>query len=398
MSVVLVINSGSSSIKYQLIDVAADAVLAGGQVERIGAGDALHTHVRHEGGDTHERRDKAAIGDHDAGLAAVVAVLRDDGLAGSLAAVGHRVVHGGDRFSDPTVIDEDVMHAIDELSVLAPLHNPANLTGIEVARRQWPDVPQVAVFDTAFHSTLPPVAHRYAVPEPWYSEHGVRRYGMHGTSHAFVARRAADLLDRSPTDLRLITAHLGNGASMTAVRGGRSIDTSMGLSPLEGLVMGTRSGDIDPAIVFHVGRSAGLSPDEIEDALNNASGLRGLCGDNDMRVVEERAADGDASAQLAFDLFCYRVRGYVGAYTVALGGLDTLVFTAGIGEHSPRVRAAVCDGLGVLGVGLDADANAASETIISRPDSSVSVLVVPTNEELEIAMRALAAVGDDRAV
>jgi acetate kinase len=395
MRVALVINSGSSSIKYQLIDVAVDRVLAGGQVERIGSDDALHTHRRHDDGDTREWRERTPIGDHDAGLAAVVDALRADDLDDGITVVGHRVVHGGDRFSEPTIIDDDVMEAIDELSVLAPLHNPANLMGIEVARRQWPDVPQVAVFDTAFHATLPPVAHRYAVPEPWFSEHGVRRYGMHGTSHAYVARRAAELLDRSPADLRLITAHLGNGASMTAVLGGRSIDTSMGLSPLEGLVMGTRSGDIDPAIVFHVGRTAGLSPDEIEDALNNASGLWGLCGDNDMRVVEERAADGDPAAQLAFDLFCYRVRTYVGAYTVALGGLDALVFTAGIGEHSPRVRAAVCDGLGVVGVTLDPEANAGSMTVISRGDSAVTVLVVPTDEELEIARRAFAALDGD---
>jgi acetate kinase len=397
MSVVLVINSGSSSIKYRLIDTAADRVLAGGQAERIGSDDALHTHVRYTDGAAHERRDEARIDDHDAGLTAIVAALRADDLVDGIAVVGHRVVHGGDRFSDPTVVDDDVMRAIDDLAVLAPLHNPANLKGIEVARRQWPDVAQVAVFDTAFHATLPPVAHRYAVPEPWFSEHGVRRYGMHGTSHAFVAQRAAELLDRSPADLRLITAHLGNGASITAVRGGRSIDTSMGLSPLEGLVMGTRSGDIDPTIVFHVGRTARLLPDEIEDALNHASGLRGLCGDNDMRVIEARAADGDASAQLAFDLFCYRVRGYVGAYTVALGGLDALVFTAGIGEHSPRVRAAVCGGLSVLGVALDDAANAASETIISRPDSAVTVLVVPTDEELEIAHRAVEAIGDGAA-
>jgi acetate kinase len=302
-------------------------------------------------------------------------------------------VHGGDRFREPTVIDDEVVAGIEALIPLAPLHNPANLQGIEVARRQWPDVTQVAVFDTAFHAALPEVAYRYAVPEAWYSDHGVRRYGMHGTSHGYVARRAAEVLDRPLGQLRLVTAHLGNGTSMAAVADGHSVDTSMGLSPLEGLVMGTRSGDIDPTIVFHVARGTGLAHDAIERALNRDSGLTGLCGDNDLRAIEQRAAGGDERAALALAVFCHRIRKYVGAYTAVLGGIDALVFTAGIGEHSPTVRARVCDGLAFLGLELDAEANAASTTVVSSDDSAVAVLVVPTDEELEIATQTLAAIG-----
>lgn len=390
---VLVVNSGSSSIKYQLIDPDGPRRVARGQVERIGGADAvLHHAVRADDG-WRERDEVRTIPDHDAGLAAVVAALRDDGLDRDLTAVGHRVVHGGDRFREPTVVDDVVADGIRALIPLAPLHNPPNLAGIEVARRLWPQVPQVAVFDTAFHAALPPVAYRYAVPEAWYTDHGVRRYGMHGTSHGYVARRAAEVLDRPLADLRLVTAHLGNGASMSAVAGGRSIDTSMGLSPLEGLVMGTRSGDLDPTIVFHVARAAGLAPDAIERALNRDSGLVGLCGDNDLRAVEQRAAGGDDRAALALAVFCYRIRKYVGAYAAVLGGLDGLVFTAGIGEHSPTVRARVCDGLGFLGIALDPQANAASTTVVSSDDSAVPVLVVPTDEELEIALQSLAAIG-----
>jgi acetate kinase len=393
MAAVLVVNSGSSSIKYQLIDVTARRRMARGQVERIGRADATQTHGREIDAAWQERDGRVQAGDHAAGLRAIVAALREADLADRVTAIGHRVVHGGNRFREPVVIDDHVVAAIQDLIPLAPLHNPANLTGIEVARTLWPDVPQVAVFDTAFHADLPAVAYRYAVPEHWYTEHQVRRYGMHGSSHAYVSRRAAEVLGREPTDLRLITAHLGNGASMAAVADGRSIDTSMGLSPLEGLVMGTRSGDLDPAIVFHIGRTTGLAPADIERALNGDSGLTGLCGENDMRAIEQRMHDGDVRARLAFDLFCYRVRKYVGAYAVALGGLDALVFTAGIGEHSPAVREHVCAGLDLLGVRLDPTANAASSTVISNTDSAVAVLVVPTDEELEIATQTLAAVG-----
>lgn len=370
MPPVLVVNSGSSSLKYQLIETDGPQRLAGGVVERIGEPDA--------------------VADHRAALGEVVAALRAEGLDERVAAIGHRVVHGGDRFVEPTRIDDDVLAGIRDLTPLAPLHNPANVTGIEVARELWPHLPQVAVFDTAFHATLPVHAYRYAVPEEWYTDHDVRRYGFHGTSHAYVARQAAGILGRPAEDLRLITLHLGNGASATAVSGGRSIDTSMGLTPLEGLVMGTRSGDLDPAVIFHVARSSGATPDEIDRALNKASGMLGLCGHNDLRTVEERAAGGDDRAQLALEVFCYRIRKYVGAYTAALGGIDGIVFTAGIGEHSPGVRARVCSGLGWLGATLDDEANAASATVISTPDSRVTVLVVPTDEELEIATSTLA--------
>ena len=391
MAAVLVLNSGSSSIKYQLIDVGAARRLARGQIERIGHVDATHTHRCSIDGEWREDHTTDTVADHGDGLRRIVDALQADGLGGAVTALGHRVVHGGDRFREPTVIDDGVVAGIEALIPLAPLHNPANLQGIEVARRLWPDVTQVAVFDTAFHAALPEVAYRYAVPETWYTDHDVRRYGMHGTSHAYVAGCAAGALGRDLAELRLITAHLGNGASMAAVAGGRSIDTSMGLSPLEGLVMGTRSGDLDPAIVFHIGRSTGMAPADIEHALNADSGLVGLCGDNDLRTIEARAGEGDARARLALDLFCYRIRKYVGAYTAALGGLDALVFTAGIGEHSPTVRARVCADLGVLGIALDDEANAASATVISTDDSAVAVLVVPTDEELEIATRTIEA-------
>jgi acetate kinase len=417
---VLVVNSGSSSIKYQLIDTGGpgegerqraggwgsagegerqraggrgSAVrLAGGIVERIGQPDASATHGSLRAGGWVDTHVAAPVMDHHDGLRAVVGVLADAGLADGLTAIGHRVVHGGDRFVAPALVDDAVVAGIREQIPLAPLHNPANLAGIEVALELWPRVPQVAVFDTAFHATLAPHAYRYAVPETWYTLHRVRRYGFHGTSHAYVARRAAELLDRPLRQVRLITAHLGNGASITAIAGGRSVDTSMGLTPLEGLVMGTRSGDIDPAVIFHVARSAGLTMDQVDAALNTASGLRGLCADNDMREVERRAAAGDASAQLALDVFCHRIRRYIGAFTAVLGGLDALVFTAGIGEHSPVVRAQVCAGLQVLGIAVDPAANAASAASIGAAGSPVAVLVVPTDEELEIAVQTLATV------
>jgi acetate kinase len=401
---VLVVNSGSSSIKYQLIDTGgrepagegerqrAGGRLAAGIVERIGQPEASATHGTVRSGGWVDTHVTASVMDHHDGLRAVVGVLAEAGLADGLAAIGHRVVHGGDRFVAPTLIDDSVIEGIRAQIPLAPLHNPANLAGIEVALELWPQVPQVAVFDTAFHATLAPSAYRYAIPETWYTLHRVRRYGFHGTSHAYVARRAAELLDRPLDQVRLISAHLGNGASVTAIAGGRSVDTSMGMTPLEGLVMGTRSGDIDPAVIFHVARSAGLTLDQVDAALNTASGLRGLCGDNDMREVERRATAGDASAQLALDVFCHRVRRYIGAFTAVLGGLDALVFTAGIGEHSPAVRAQVCAGLGVLGIAVDAAANAASATSIGAADSPVAVLVVPTDEELEIAVQTLATV------
>jgi acetate kinase len=368
---VLVLNCGSSSLKYRLFD--GVDTLARGLVERIGE----------PGGDA---------GDHGDALRGV---LDDVDLTG-LGAVGHRVVHGGDDFTAPTLIDDEVVATIERLVPLAPLHNPANLAGISVARELLPDVPQVAVFDTAFHATMPEAAATYAVDVEVARRHRIRRYGFHGTSHAFVSRRTAALLGRAPGTVNTITLHLGNGASVCAVEGGRSVATSMGLSPLEGLVMGTRSGDLDPAVVFHLHRVAGMPLDEIDTLLNRHSGLRGLCGDNDMRAVLRRRAAGDAAAALAFDVYCRRVKQYVGAYYALLDRLDAVTFTAGVGEHAPDVRAASLSGLDRLGIVVDAGRNTADargERVVSPDGAPVAVCVVPTDEELEIAEQARTVVG-----
>jgi acetate kinase len=366
---VLVLNCGSSSIKYRLYD--GDRVVDGGLIERIGeAGGGPPDHA-------------AALRD-----------LMDRLDLGELTAVGHRVVHGGLRFSAPTVIDDDVVAAIQELVPLAPLHNPANLAGITVARRLLPDTPQVAVFDTAFHRTLPEAAATYAIDRAVAQEYGIHRYGFHGTSHAYVSRRTAALLGRAYEDVNVITLHLGNGASVCAVAGGRSVATSMGLSPLEGLVMGTRSGDIDPAIVFHLTRNAGLSVDEVDHLLNHRSGLLGLCGANDMREVLRRRAAGDAAATLAFDVYCRRITAYVGAYYALLGRVDAITFTAGIGENVAELRAASLANLERLGIVVSPQRNTTGtgERIISPDGAEVAVCVVPTDEEREIATQTLAAV------
>ena len=388
---VLVVNCGSSSIKYQLIDGDTEQALAKGLVERIGAEDAL---VRHQGsrGDV---QTVVPLADHEAGLRAVLAAFDEAGPDLSevgLAAVGHRVVHGGDRFSDPALVDDSVLAAIAELVPLAPLHNPANLEGIEVAMRVFPDVPQVAVFDTAFHQTLPRYAYTYAIDREVARDLGIRRYGFHGTSHAYVSGEAARVLGRDPADLSMVVLHLGNGASASAVQGGRCIDTSMGLTPLEGLVMGTRSGDIDPAVTFHLRRVGGMTWDEIDALLNKRSGLLGLCGANDLREVWAMADAGDADAANALDTYAYRIRKYIGAYALALGALDAVVFTAGVGENDDRMRAKVLEGLEGLGIVLDAERNADPRALgpeISAADSRVRVLVVPTNEELAIARDSL---------
>ncbi|BCJ72529.1 acetate kinase [Catellatospora sp. IY07-71] len=305
-----------------------------------------------------------------------------------LDAVGHRVVHGGLRFSTPTLIDDEVLEAVTRLIPLAPLHNPVNLAGIRIAREMLPGVPQAAVFDTAFHRTIPPAQAMYAIDVEVAQENGIARYGFHGTSHAYVSHRTAKLLGRDPDELNVITLHLGNGASACAVRGGRSASTSMGLSPLEGLVMGSRSGNIDPAVVFHLHRVAGMSFDAIDDLLNKRSGLRGLCGDGDMREVLRRRADGDAAATLAFDVYCERVKGYVGAYYALLGRVDAITFTAGVGENAAPVREASLSGLGALGITVDParnDAASREERLISPDGAPVAVCVIPTDEELEIA-------------
>lgn len=388
---VLVVNCGSSSIKYQLIDADSEQSLAKGLVERIGADDAL---VRHTGPDGVVETEQP-LADHDAGLRAVLAAFDEAGpnLADAgLTAVGHRVVHGGDRFADPAVVDDSVLDAIRDLIPLAPLHNPANLEGIEVAMRVFPDVPQVAVFDTAFHQTLPRHAYTYAIDRDVAAELGIRRYGFHGTSHSYVSRTAARLLGKDPSELNMVVLHLGNGASASAVQHGRCIDTSMGLTPLEGLVMGTRSGDVDPAVIFHLRRVGEMSIEQIDTLLNKRSGLLGLCGANDLREVWAMADAGDDEAQNALDTYAYRIRKYIGAYALALGALDAVVFTAGVGENDVRMREKVLEGLERLNILLDLDRNAdpkALGPVISTPESNVSVLVVPTNEELEIAQESL---------
>lgn len=305
-----------------------------------------------------------------------------------LDGIGHRVVHGGLRFTTPTLVDDEVLEAVTRLVPLAPLHNPVNLEGIRIAREMLPGVPQVAVFDTAFHRTIPRAQAMYAIDIEVAQENGIARYGFHGTSHAYVAHRTAELLGRDPAEVNVITLHLGNGASACAVRGGHSVATSMGLSPLEGLVMGSRSGNIDPAVVFHLHRVAGMSFEAIDDLLNQRSGLKGLCGDNDMREVLRRRADGDDAAALAFDVYCERVTMYVGGYYALLGRVDAVTFTAGVGENAAVVRAATLAGLERLGIVVDAARNEAPDRVarlISPDGAEVAVCVVPTDEELEIA-------------
>jgi acetate kinase len=389
---ILVINSGSSSIKYRLFDMTTKTVLASGLVEQIGEDQGRLTHqTRNPQGDMNEIIKTDAIVDHRAGFELISAALSESGAlkdTGELSGIGHRVVHGGEEFRKPTLINQKVIDTIRRLSPLAPLHNPANLLGIEVARQSAPKVPQVAVFDTAFHQSLPEKAFRYAIPQDLYETHQVRRYGFHGTSHSYVARQAAKILGRPLDSLNLITLHLGNGASVAAIKGSKSIDTSMGMTPLEGLIMGTRCGDIDPAIIFYLKRKTGMTRDEMEALLNKSSGLKGICGVNDMRAVEKRAREGDGAAQLAIEMVCYRVKKYIGAYFAVLGRLDALVFTAGIGEKSPLIRARSCRGMAHLGIEVDPGKNeqTSKEAFdIQSDNGTVSILVIPTNEEYEIA-------------
>ncbi|MFI9205548.1 acetate kinase [Streptomyces sp. NPDC053048] len=394
---VLVLNSGSSSVKYQLLDMADGARLAVGLVERIGEETSRLAHTPlATGGDRRERVEP--IADHAAALNAVAQELASDGLgldSPELAAIGHRVVHGGSEFTEPTVITDEVIAHIEALVPVAPLHNPANVTGIRTAQALRPDLPQVAVFDTAFHTTMPEAAARYAIDTETADAHMVRRYGFHGTSHAYVSRETAKLLGKDPSEVNVIVLHLGNGASASAVRGGRCVDTSMGLTPLEGLVMGTRSGDIDPAVILHLSRNAGMSVDEIDSLLNKKSGLIGLCGDNDMREIRRRIDEGDERAALAFDIYVHRLKKYIGAYYAVLGKVDAVAFTAGVGENAAPVREAAVAGLEELGLAVDAGRNGirSDEARLISPDSArVAVAVVPTDEELEIATQAYALV------
>ena len=389
---VLVVNAGSSSLKVDLIDADARQTLAAGQVERIGAVSSLGSFRL---GDAKPERVSIQAPDHGAALAHLLTAMREaDGPAGDvlpeIEAVGHRVVHGGERFAESALVDGEVLDAIRDAFDLAPLHNPANLQGIRAAQAAFPDVPHVAVFDTAFHQTIPPAAYLYALPNRLYRRHKIRRYGFHGTSHYYVSRRLYELAGLEKTDSRVLTLHLGNGCSACAIRDGRSVDTSMGMTPLEGLVMGTRSGDLDPSIVFEIAEKEEVPLAEVHTLLNRYSGLLGLSGyAADMRDLLEEAADGDVRCQQAIDVFCHRAKGYLGRYLAVLGGLDAVAFTAGIGTYAAPVRAQILDGLDALGITLDPAANEAAsgrEARITTDESAVPVWVVPTNEELVIAL------------
>jgi acetate kinase len=391
---ILVINSGSSSIKYRLLEMDRETVLAEGLVERIGEKRGIITHRRVEAPDNESKiLLEEPVADHENGMRRVFEMIATgDGAVVEnvfgIDAVGHRVVHGGEFFQTPVCIDDAVIDAIKKTIPLAPLHNPANLTGIRATLELFPHAPQVAVFDTSFHQTLPPFAFHYALPYEYYEELGVRRYGFHGTSHQYVAKETARILDRPLEDLNLITAHLGSGASICAIEKGRSVDTTMGMTPLGGVIMGTRGGNIDPGVLTYVAEQKGLSIRELDHILQRQSGLKGICGSNDMRDIHEKAAAGDYRARLALDMFVYRNRQYIGAYFFELGCVDALVFTAGIGEHDRVIRERCCEKMDYFGVFLDTARNRlqpGEPRIISTLESPVKVLVIPTNEELEIA-------------
>ncbi len=397
---VAVVNCGSSSIKYELFSVPELVMLVSGLIEKIGSADGrLRQKRRMPDGTFDEKVYSRRINDHRDGFQFMADANKEDRIIEDereLVGIGHRVVHGGELFREPTLIDDHVVNAIRGLIPLAPLHNPSNLLGIEVSRTRFPDTPQVAVFDTAFHQSLPSHAFRYAVPSDWYDTHHVRRYGFHGTSHLYVSREAARFLGKAPEDTNLITLHLGNGASCTAIQAGKSIDTSMGLTPLEGLVMGTRSGDIDPALHFYIMRQTGMSPDQLDKSLNGQAGLKGICGLNDMREIQEQAESGNEAAALALDVFCYRIKKYIGAYLAVIGRLDAVVFTGGIGENSSAVRSKVCSGLGHLGIQLDGAKNGAVSggvAEIQAPGAPVRLLVIKTDEEREIARQTVYTIG-----
>jgi acetate kinase len=398
---VLVLNSGSSSIKYQLFRSDDWESIAFGLVARIGEieGETKLSWLDAEGV-LQSTQDNLAIPTHQEGIDHIVRGLHEHRVltdVAELAVIGHRVVHGGAQFRHPAIVDEDVIAGIQEVVPLAPLHNPGNLAGIEVARKLFPSVPSVAVFDTAFHQTMPPTAYRYAIPEYLYIEHRIRRYGFHGTSHQYVAKRAAALLGKPLDQCNLITLHLGNGASAAAIRDGYCIDTSMGLTPLEGLVMGTRGGDIDPGVLVFLGKNLGLNAEALDQLFNRQSGLIGICGVNDMREIAHMASEGNDRAKLAIGVTTLRLKKYIGAYYAELGSVDAVIFTGGIGENSADIRRLACEGLERLGIVVDDDANGSrkerGERCISCPEGEVKVLVIPTNEELEIAQQSLATIG-----
>ena len=393
---VLVINCGSSSLKFQLINSDTEAVLAKGLCERIG----IDGRLTYQPVDGEKLTTDKPMPTHTEAIQFVIDALTDadTGVVANLSeisAVGHRVVHGGEKFASSTVINEEVLAAIEECNDLAPLHNPANLIGIRACQELMPNVPMVAVFDTAFHQTMPEKAYMYGLPYEYYENYKVRRYGFHGTSHSFVSKRTAEFLGRAYKDTKTVVCHLGNGASICAVQDGKSVDTSMGLTPLEGLVMGTRSGDIDPAILEFLAKKEGMDITSLMNMLNKKSGVHGVSGiSSDFRDLSAGAAEGNKRAQIALDVFCYRVAKYVGSYVAAMNGVDAIVFTAGIGENDGYVRNEVCKYLGYLGVQIDEEANKkrGEEVVISTADSNVKVLVIPTNEELAIARETVALV------
>lgn len=388
---ILVMNCGSSSVKYQLIDVDSPKTLARGSVERIGMSGATLSNLRHDGDDINIAGE---IVDHIVALEYILAVLlsKQHGVIqdrSEIHAIGHRVVHGGETFTSSVLITDEVIKKIRQNFEIAPLHNPHNLRGINACQVNLPGTPQVGVFDTAFHQQMPRKAFLYGLPYSLYSQYRIRRYGFHGMSHRYVSERAAQLLRRPISDLRMVTCHLGNGCSMAAVERGISVDTTMGFTPLEGLLMGTRSGDLDPSVILYIMGKEGISLSDANTLLNKHSGLQGISGvSSDMREILTEMGNGDKKARYAFDVFCYRVKKYIGAYAAAMGGLDAVVFTGGIGENSPDVRRECCAGLGFLGISFDDAANTSGrqETLITTADSQTAVLVVPTNEELVIAM------------
>ena len=390
MPIILIINAGSSSVKYQCFEMTDEVCLAKGQVDRLGSSSPNLVYERHDG--VTYQTDVPPM-EYEAVFHSIFATLLDTekGILQNLsniAAVGHRVVHGGSRFAESALITPEVETAINDCISLAPLHNPYNLGGIRACRQALPNAAHVAVFDTAFHQTMPDYAYMYALPYSLYEQHGIRRYGFHGTSHQYVSMRAAEILGCPLSSLKLITCHLGNGCSITAIDRGESVDTSMGLTPLEGLMMGTRSGDIDPAIIFHLIEEKQMSADAINQMLNRESGLLGVSGaGSDVRDLLRAISEGNPQAVLALKMFSYRVKQYIGKYAAVLGDLDALIFTAGIGENAPSIRATICENLGLLGVHLDEEKNQSNdaEKAIHRKDAPVKLLVVPTNEELMIA-------------
>ena len=388
---ILVVNAGSSSIKYQLIDMKTEEPLSSGIVERIGLGEGNIKHKYVVNGEEKKVTETFPIPNHTVGLKRVAELLIDAEFGviadpSEIQAVGHRLVHGGEAFTKTVVVTDEVKAKVKELFPLAPLHNPANLIGVEVAETVFPNATQVGVFDTAFHQTMPEVAFRYGIPKEMYTDMGIRKYGFHGTSHKYVSEKAIEYLGKA--DAKVVTIHLGNGASMAAVDGGVCKDTTMGLGPLCGLIMGTRSGDIDPAIIFYLIEQKGYSVEQVSKILNKESGIQGLTGYTDMRDVEEQYLKGDTDAILAYEMYAYRIKQYIGNYAAAMNGLDAIVFTAGIGENDSIARKLVCENLDFFGIKIDAEKNnTRSKEIreINTPDATTKVLVIPTNEELEIA-------------